>query len=59
MLLVYEVIYGKLVEKNALPPDVTRAFVHVSGEYNDIKHSFGITEGIINKYVLLVGDMGN
>jgi len=59
MPLVHEVIYGKLVENNAPPPDVPRALVHISGEYNGVKRPFGITGEMLSKHVLLVGGTGS
>ena len=59
MPLVHEVIYGKLVENNAPPPDVPRALVHISGEFNSVKRPFGITEEMLSKHILLVGGTGS
>ncbi len=59
MTLTHEVIYGKLVENNVPPPDIPRAVVRISGEFNGKQTPFGISEEMLSKHVLLVGGTGS
>jgi len=55
----HEVIYGKLLENNAPPPDIPKAVVHIPGKFNDQDSPFGISEEMLSKHVLLVGGTGS
>lgn len=55
MPISHEVIYGGLLQKNTPPPDVPKAVIHVPGEFYGKKATFGLTEDILSKHVLLVG----
>lgn len=59
MPLTREVVYGGLVENNTPPPDIPRALVHINGEFNGARKSFGISEEMLSKHVLLVGGTGS
>lgn len=58
MPITHEVIYGGLLEKNTPPPDNPKALIHVPGEFRGKKCSFGLTEDILSKHILLVGGTG-
>ena len=55
----HEVIYGNLLENNAPPPDLPRAPVRMLGKYNSVDRSFGISEDMLSKHILLVGGTGS
>ena len=58
MPISHEVVYGGLLENNAPPPDIPKAVIHVSGEFRSKKTSFGLTEEMLSKHILLVGGTG-
>lgn len=58
MPISHEVIYGGLLEQNAPLPDVPKAVIHVPGEFRGKKCSFGLTEEMLSKHILLVGGTG-
>ncbi len=58
MPISHEVVYGGLLENNAPPPDIPRAVLHIPGEFRGKKSTFGITEEILSKHMLLVGGTG-
>lgn len=58
MPISHEVIYGGLLEYNKPPLDVPKAVIHVPGEFKGKKQSFGITEDLLSKHILLVGGTG-
>ena len=58
MPINHEVVYGGLLENNYPIPDVPKAVIHVPGEFHGKKCTFGITEEILSKHILLVGGTG-
>ena len=58
MPISHEVVYGGLLEKNTPPPDMPKAVIHVSGEFQGKRTSFGLTEEMLSKHILLVGGTG-
>ena len=58
MPINHEVIYGGLLEKNKPPIDTPKAIIHVPGEFEGKKCSFGLTEDLLSKHILLVGGTG-
>ncbi len=58
MPINHNVIYGGLLENNTPPPDVPAAVISVPGEFRGNRSSFGITENVLSKHVLLVGETG-
>jgi type IV secretory pathway TraG/TraD family ATPase VirD4 len=59
MPISHEVVYGKLLENNAPPPDIPRAVVQIRGKYNGQDKPFGLSEEMLSKHVLLVGGTGS
>ena len=59
MPLTHEIIYGGLVENNKPLPDTLKASLHITGRYEGNKSSFGITEEMLSKHLLLVGGTGS
>lgn len=59
MDLNHEIIYGSLLEYNKPPSDSSVSIMHIPGRFNGEKNSFGITEDILSKHILLVGGTGS
>ena len=59
MQLTHEIVYGGLVENNKPIQDSPKAALHISGKYGADKTSFGITEDMLSKHLLLVGGTGS
>ena len=58
MPIIHEVVYGGLLQNNTPPPDAPKALIHVPGKFHGKKTSFGITEEMLSKHILLVGGTG-
>lgn len=58
MPINHEVVYGGLLENNYPVPDLPKSVIHVPGEFHGKKSSFGLTEEILSKHILLVGGTG-
>lgn len=58
MPISHEIVYGGLLENNTPPPDMPKAVIHVPGEFRGKKTSFGLTEEMLSKHILLVGGTG-
>ena len=58
MPISHEIVYGGLLENNIPPTDVPKAVIHVPGEFKGKRTTFGLTEEILSKHVLLVGGTG-
>lgn len=58
MPISHEVVYGGLLEYNTPPPDVPKSTIRIPGEFRKKKTSFGLTEDILSKHILLVGGTG-
>ena len=58
MPISHEVVYGGLLENNMPSPDMPKAVIHVPGEFHGKKTSFGLTEQVLSKHILLVGGTG-
>jgi len=59
MPLRHEVVYGGLVENNSPAPDTPRALIRIPGAFAGAARSFGITEEMLSKHLLLVGGTGS
>lgn len=58
MPISHEIVYGGLLENNTPPPDMPKAVIHVPGEFRGKNTSFGLTEEMLSKHILLVGGTG-
>lgn len=58
MPISHEVVYGNLLENNGLPVDSPKSVIHVPGEFKGGKATFGLTEEMLSKHILLVGGTG-
>ena len=58
MPISHEVVYGNLLENNGLPVDSPKSVIHVPGEFKGRKATFGLTEEMLSKHILLVGGTG-
>ena len=59
MPLTHEIIYGGLVDNNKPPLDTPRASLHIPGTFEGKQSSFGITQDMLSKHLLLVGGTGS
>lgn len=59
MQLTHEIVYGGLVENNKPLSDTPKAALHITGRFEGNKASFGITEDMLSKHILLVGGTGS
>lgn len=59
MELKHEVIYGNLLEKNAPPPNTLKSIITIPGKFKGQSSSFGISEEVLSKHILLVGGTGS
>ncbi|SCW45708.1 Type IV secretion-system coupling protein DNA-binding domain-containing protein [Ruminococcaceae bacterium YRB3002] len=64
MPISHEVVYGGLLENNTPPKNTAKAVIQVPGTFKDrrtsnvSRSSFGLTEEILSKHILLVGGTG-
>ena len=58
MPISHEVVYGNLLENNIPPVDAPKSVIHVPGEFKGKKSSFGLSEEMLSKHILLVGGTG-
>lgn len=59
MPLTHEIIYGGLVDNNKPPLDTPKACLHITGTFSGKQSSFGITQEMLSKHMLLVGGTGS
>ncbi|MBO4788724.1 MAG: type IV secretion system DNA-binding domain-containing protein [Lachnospiraceae bacterium] len=58
MPINHEIVYGGLLGNNLPPSDLPKAVIHVPGEFQGRKTTFGLTEEMLSKHLLLVGGTG-
>lgn len=58
MPINHEILYGGMVANNNPPPLIPKSLVRVNGEFRGRTSSFGLTEEILSKHLLLVGGTG-
>ena len=57
--MMREVIHGGLLENNNPAPTTPRSIIKINGTYKEKPTSFGLSEEILSKHVLLVGGTGS
>ena len=57
--MIRDVVYGGLLENNPSAPDAPRSVVRINGTFNEKPASYGISEEMLSKHVLLVGGTGS
>ncbi len=59
MPLTHEIIYGGMVDNNKPPIDKRNDCLHITGTFKGDKSSFGMSEDMLSKHMLLVGGTGS
>jgi len=56
--MAHDILYGGLLANNNPPSGSRSSLIHINGESNGKPQSFGISEEMLSKHVLLVGGTG-